>query len=163
MTLNTLTAPPIEREVDGVRHEFRRLTVRDFAVLAERLHTLHVERSQQWLEMLNGSGLQPDQLPMVVRELDRRPSFTETRRWLFTTEGALAAVELTGPSGFDVNAMDYNDAHLLALDVAGLLDGPSSAESGGDVPLSETSTDVATTGSLEPQLSSATMDATSQT
>lgn len=140
MKLATAVGAPIVVTVGDREVTFNRLTMGDMAALGEKLHKLQQAESAGSLKTLLAAGVKQDQLPMIVRELERRPSYPEVRRWAFTTDGALAVlVRSTGKSDEEVRGWaDSMDAYELALELIGIA--AERTEGSGEIPLSESGT-----------------------
>lgn len=143
MSLASATAAPITRTIDAESITFKRLTLGDMGVLAERLYAVQQADTERYLKMLLATGLKPDQLPMLIRELDRRPAYTEVRRWVFTTPGAVEVLAIASGQAADaIKAWtDHETCHDLVLDLIGL---GNEGGADGSVPLSANSTAIGT-------------------
>lgn len=135
--------------IDGSDVAFRRFTLGDFGTLAERLHKQLQGDTGRALKLLKEAGMTPDQLPVVIREMERRPGYAETRRWVFTTDGAAEALSIASgkPKDEVLKWSPHLELHELALDVIGLGIG---GEADGTIPLSEASTPTVTGSTSSP-------------
>lgn len=95
----------------------RKMTMGDAVALSEKLRERNDALLPKRLAALHSaSGIEPDQLPMVVAELTREPTMGETVRWCYTPAGSRAAIILlSGLTDAKVGAMEN------VLDVAGML------------------------------------------
>ena len=89
------------------------------------------------IEALTNAGIKPDQLPSVIQELTKAPSYSAIIRWAFTSEGAMAIIEIA--SGVDFSeSTDHDTLTYLALDLMGIEYGTEEVGSSGSIPFSQT-------------------------
>lgn len=144
MQFTTTTSAPIEIEIDSEPHELRRLTIDDFGTLASKLRAINVGRAAAQLNVLrNKGGISEDQLPMIVAEFTKEPAYVVVSRWIYTTAGARAALELAGFPAAAIDKVSPQALHELAHDVAFGMD---EAEADGTVPNSQALGETAPTG-----------------
>lgn len=119
MEITEATGQDIIKNIGGRAVKARRLTMAQMGELASRKQQTDANNIHVQTQALVDAGVKPDQLPAVIRELTRAPSYAETLKWVLTTEGAIAALET---AGVDLDGIDENheEAHYLALDCVGI-------------------------------------------
>ena len=146
MKLSTTTSEPIEVEIDEATHTLRRLSIADFATLAEKLRGLNAKAAKvSLLTLKNTGGLSEDKLPMIIREFTKEPSYAEVRRWVHTPPGTIAALELAGLDSGAMAGVGHFDLFDLCQRVA--FPGEDEDEPTGTIPNSQAAGVTGSTGS----------------
>lgn len=127
------------RAYGGKTVNFRRFTMGDLCQLGALMHERNVGLLGKRLAALyKASGIEEDKLAFVVAELTREPGFSETYRWVYTSEGVRqGAALLTGCTVAEVDGWD--DPLGVARIVQQALDAGGEKVVDGSLPLSETS------------------------
>lgn len=138
MDIAEATQQDIVKTIDGKVYSFKRLTMRDIGSLATAKQQIDVNNLHVSISALTDAGVKPDQLPSVIQELTKSPSYADLMRWAFTPEGALAVVTLANDSADWSKCIDHNAIEFLALDLMGIDYKRKKVESGGSIPFSKT-------------------------
>lgn len=120
MELSSAIGAPAIRRINGTAYSIPRVTLADWAALQGILGLEISAKVPAWAKIARESGLNAELTAVMLREIDRSPSFTDCTRWVFTPVGAAAVLEIVLPRSSPALSVEQLQATMSATELVHL-------------------------------------------